>query len=33
LVVIPLEAGAEWETMLESIRTPIAVYIDGVRKL
>ncbi len=33
LVVIPLEAGAEWESMLESTHTPVAVYIDGVRKL
>ncbi|MEK7756890.1 MAG: amidohydrolase family protein, partial [Planctomycetota bacterium] len=33
LVVIPLEAGAEWESMLESTRTPVAIYIDGVRKL
>ena len=33
LVVIPLEAGAEWESMLESTQNPVAVYIDGVRKL
>jgi len=33
LVVIPLEVGAEWESMLESTQTPAAVYIDGVRKL
>jgi len=33
LVVIPIEAGAEWESMLESTRPPAAVYIDGVGKL
>jgi len=33
LVVIPVEADAEWESMLESTRPPVAVYIDGVRKL
>jgi len=33
LVVIPIEDGAEWGSMLESTRTPVAVYIDGVRKL
>ena len=32
LVVIPLKAGAEWESVLESTQTPAAVYIDGVRR-
>ena len=32
LVVIPLEAAAEWDSMFESAETPGAVYIEGVRR-
>ncbi len=32
MVVIPIETGADWATILESNRAPAAVYIDGVRK-
>lgn len=29
LVVIPLEGGTEWESVLESTQTPVTVYIGG----
>lgn len=32
LVVLPLEADAQWESLLESTSSPLAVYIDGERR-
>ncbi len=31
LVVLPLEGGGRWESLLESAQTPVAVFIDGVQ--